>query len=105
MKTKGIQACGFGCSFSYNKLIRKAGGVCYNKLPCKAGSVCYNKLPCKAGSVCYNKVTCGAYWHLASRKERKDMHMADALVAPAVAGTMYACSGAAMGYSMKKVRR
>ncbi len=92
MKTKGIQACGFGCSFSYNKLIRKAG------------SVCYNKLPCKAVSVCYNKVTCGAYWHLASRKERKDMHMADALVAPAVAGTMYACSGAAMGYSMKKVR-
>lgn len=32
------------------------------------------------------------------------MHMADALVAPMVAGTMYACSGAAMGYSMKKVR-
>lgn len=32
------------------------------------------------------------------------MHMADALVAPAVAGTMYACSGAAMGYSIKKVR-
>ena len=68
MKTKGIQACGFECPFSYNKLI------------------------------------CKVYWHLASRKERKDMHMADALVAPAVAGTMYACSGAAMGYSMKKVR-
>lgn len=32
------------------------------------------------------------------------MHMADALVAPAVAGTMYACSGAAMLYSVKKVR-
>ena len=32
------------------------------------------------------------------------MHMADALVAPAVAGTMYVCSGAAMGYSLKKVR-
>lgn len=32
------------------------------------------------------------------------MHMADALVAPAVAGTMYVCSGAAMGYSVKKVR-
>ena len=32
------------------------------------------------------------------------MHMADALVAPVVAGTMYACSGAAMGYSVKKVR-
>lgn len=32
------------------------------------------------------------------------MHMADALVAPAVAGTMYVCSGAAMGYSIKKVR-
>lgn len=32
------------------------------------------------------------------------MHMADALVAPIVAGTMYACSGAAMGYSIKKVR-
>lgn len=32
------------------------------------------------------------------------MHMADALVAPAVAGTMYACSGLAMGYSIHKVR-
>ncbi len=32
------------------------------------------------------------------------MHMADALVAPVVAGTMYACSGAAMGCSIKKVR-
>lgn len=32
------------------------------------------------------------------------MHMADALLAPAVAGTMYLCSGAAMGYSVKKVR-
>lgn len=32
------------------------------------------------------------------------MHMADALVSPVVAGTMYACSGAAMGYSIKKVR-
>lgn len=32
------------------------------------------------------------------------MHMADALVAPAVAGTMYLCSGAAAGYSIKKVR-
>lgn len=32
------------------------------------------------------------------------MHMADALVSPAVAGTMYACSGVAMGYSAKKVR-
>lgn len=31
------------------------------------------------------------------------MHMADALVSPAVAGTMYVCSGAAMAYSMKKV--
>lgn len=40
----------------------------------------------------------------AERKEKREMHMADALVAPAVAGTMYACSGAAMGYSMKKVR-
>lgn len=33
------------------------------------------------------------------------MHMADALIAPAVAGTMYVCSGAAMGYSVKKVRK
>ena len=33
------------------------------------------------------------------------MHMADALIAPAVAGTMYFCSGAAMGYSVKKVRQ
>lgn len=32
------------------------------------------------------------------------MHMADALMAPAVAGTMYVCSGAAMCYSVKKVR-
>ena len=32
------------------------------------------------------------------------MHMADALVAPAVAATMYACSAAAAGYSVKKVR-
>lgn len=32
------------------------------------------------------------------------MHMADALISPAVAGTMYLCSGAAAGYSIKKVR-
>lgn len=32
------------------------------------------------------------------------MHMADALVAPAVAGTMYVCSMAASGYSIKQVR-
>lgn len=32
------------------------------------------------------------------------MHMADALVAPVVAGTMYACSAVAAGYSIKKVR-
>ena len=32
------------------------------------------------------------------------MHMADALVAPAVAGTMYVCSTAAAAYSIKKVR-
>lgn len=32
------------------------------------------------------------------------MHMADALVAPVVAGTMYACSAAAAGYSIKKVK-
>ncbi len=32
------------------------------------------------------------------------MHMADALVAPAVAGTMYALSTVAAGYSIKKVR-
>lgn len=32
------------------------------------------------------------------------MHMADALVAPAVAGTMYACSAVAAAYSVKKVR-
>ena len=30
--------------------------------------------------------------------------MADALVAPAVAGTMYVCSAAAAAYSVKKVR-
>lgn len=32
------------------------------------------------------------------------MHMADALIAPAVAGTMYLASTAAAGYSVKKVR-
>lgn len=32
------------------------------------------------------------------------MHMADALVAPAVAVTMYACSSVTAGYSIKKVR-
>lgn len=34
-----------------------------------------------------------------------DMHMADALIAPVVAGTMYACSTLAAGYSIKKVRQ
>lgn len=33
------------------------------------------------------------------------MHMADALLSPEVAGTMYAVSAAAMGYSIKKVQR
>jgi len=32
------------------------------------------------------------------------MHMADALVAPAVAGTMYVCAAAAAAYSVRKVR-
>lgn len=32
------------------------------------------------------------------------MHMADALVAPAVAGTMYVCSAAAAGYSVRKMK-
>lgn len=32
------------------------------------------------------------------------MHMADALISPTVAGTMYACSAAAAGYSIRKVR-
>lgn len=32
------------------------------------------------------------------------MHMADALVTPAVAGTMYACSAAVAAYSIKEVR-
>ncbi len=32
------------------------------------------------------------------------MHMADALVTPAVAGTMYAMSTAAAAYSIKKIR-
>ncbi len=32
------------------------------------------------------------------------MHMADALVAPAVAAAMYACSAVAAGYSVKRVR-
>ena len=33
------------------------------------------------------------------------MHMADALVVPQVAGTMYACSAAAMGYSINKMKK
>lgn len=33
------------------------------------------------------------------------MHMADALLAPAVAGTMYVCSTAAAGHSIKKIRQ
>lgn len=33
------------------------------------------------------------------------MHMADALVSPAVAGTMYACSAAAAGYSIRYIRK
>lgn len=33
------------------------------------------------------------------------MHMADALLTPAVAGTMYVCSAAAAGYSIRKIRR
>ena len=32
------------------------------------------------------------------------MHMADALVTPAVAGTMYVCSAAAAAYSVKRIR-
>ena len=32
------------------------------------------------------------------------MHMADALVSPAVAGVMYACSAVAIGFSLKKIR-
>ena len=32
------------------------------------------------------------------------MHMADALVSPAVAGTMYAVSTAAAAYSVKEVK-
>lgn len=33
------------------------------------------------------------------------MHMADALLSPAVAGAMYACSFAAAGYALQKVKR
>lgn len=33
------------------------------------------------------------------------MHMADALLTPAVAGTMYACSAVAAGYSVRKIRQ
>ena len=33
------------------------------------------------------------------------MHMADALLSPAVAGTMYACSFAAAGYALQKVKK
>lgn len=33
------------------------------------------------------------------------MHMADALLSPAVAGTMYACSALTAGYSVRKIRQ
>lgn len=33
------------------------------------------------------------------------MHMADALVSPVVAGTLYACSAVATGYSLKKIEK
>ncbi len=33
------------------------------------------------------------------------MHMADTLMSPGVAGTMYVASGAAMGYSIKKIKQ
>ena len=33
------------------------------------------------------------------------MHMADALISPQVAGTMYVCSAAVMGYSINKIRK
>ncbi|MBE6048258.1 MAG: cobalamin biosynthesis protein CbiM [Clostridium sp.] len=33
------------------------------------------------------------------------MHMADALVSPQVAGTMYLCSSVAMGYSINKIKK
>ena len=39
------------------------------------------------------------------RKEVFTMHMADALLAPAVAGAMYVASGAAAGVSIKKLRQ
>ena len=38
------------------------------------------------------------------RKDEDSMHMADALVAPAVAGTMYVASTAVAAYSVKKVK-
>ena len=40
-----------------------------------------------------------------SRKEGYFMHMADALVSPAVAGAMYAASTAAAAYSRSEERR
>ncbi len=39
------------------------------------------------------------------KKEEQKMHMADALLSPAVAGTMYVCSSVAAGYSVKKIRQ
>ncbi len=33
------------------------------------------------------------------------MHMADALLSPAVAGAMYACSFAAAGFAQQKVKK
>ena len=37
-------------------------------------------------------------------RRKVTMHMADALVSPAVAGTMYTVSAAAAAYSVKKIK-
>ena len=58
----------------------------------------------KSGSFQYDSKGNKFGWGERTGKEERAMHMADALVAPVVAGTMYACSGAAMGCSIRKVR-
>lgn len=51
---------------------------------------------------------CAAVWFLNNKQkssEEQTMHMADALLSPAVAVTMYAASAAAAGVSLVQLRR
>lgn len=64
----------------------------------------YNREICHEGMTLPKEAyICMAFFRLMKRRIQI-MHMADALIAPAAAGTMYACSAAAAGFSIKKVR-